>query len=262
MLTSVVSRVVPLSYLEGLTEYVEEKLNRSSPGAVTQQPQTLDEQRQYLKQLFKYPTPHSLNILQHDLGLQAVNIKSGRSLEKTSLIQGPFRLQPAPHELEDTDGGDAVDIAYLGSGDKHSSVLENDGVGVLVIAYQDGKVDVCIDIEKAEGKWIDTSDERPDTMTNDLPCLVVYETIDIGRGMNPNRSIMGNYPVLVIDPVLSCILYVYHAQGIHSISLVNSIWPLSRATSKGDVMAIEALLSRRMHSDVREVMSTFCQSRR
>jgi nucleoporin NUP82 len=71
--------------------------------------------------------------------------------------QGPFLLQPSPRTLEGSDGGDATDITYLAFG---SDVEEGDGeggetehLGVVMIAFQDGKVDVCLDVEKVEARW-------------------------------------------------------------------------------------------------------------
>lgn len=71
--------------------------------------------------------------------------------------QGPFLLQPSPRTLEGSEGGDATDITYLAFGTEDE---EGDGeggetehLGVVMIAFQDGKVDVCLDVEKVEAKW-------------------------------------------------------------------------------------------------------------
>jgi nucleoporin NUP82 len=59
--------------------------------------------------------------------------------------------------LEGSEGGDATDITYLAFGTDEE---EGDGeggetehLGVVMIAFQDGKVDVCLDVEKVEAKW-------------------------------------------------------------------------------------------------------------
>lgn len=74
------------------------------------------------------------------------------------LRQGPFLLQPSPRMLEDSEGGDATDITYLtfGTGPRNNS--EDDGndtehLGVLLVSYQDGKVDLFLDVEKVEARW-------------------------------------------------------------------------------------------------------------
>ncbi|GAA5898603.1 hypothetical protein JCM8208_004711 [Rhodotorula glutinis] len=82
-------------------------------------------------------------------------------------LQGPFLLQPAPAELDNGADGAACDLAYLthaatssqgeaGSGevgeDEGDEVGE--GVGVLAIAYRDGKVDLCLEVEKVEARFV------------------------------------------------------------------------------------------------------------
>ena len=74
------------------------------------------------------------------------------------LRQGPFLLQPSPRILEGGDAGDATDIVYLtfgGKDDDPDGELEGtrQGLGVVLIAYQDGKVDVCLDVQKIEAAW-------------------------------------------------------------------------------------------------------------
>lgn len=67
--------------------------------------------------------------------------------------QGPFLLQPAPKELGD---GVASDIVYLGieaQEDSNNKNAETTLIPVVAIAYSNGKVDVCLDVEKVEAKW-------------------------------------------------------------------------------------------------------------
>ena len=75
---------------------------------------------------------------------------------KTSPIrQGPFLLQPAPRNLEGSEGGDATDIVYLtfGTSDEEDDEGETERLGVVLVTYRDGKVDICLDVEKVEAKW-------------------------------------------------------------------------------------------------------------
>ena len=70
--------------------------------------------------------------------------------------QGPFLFQPAPRELEQGEGGDATDLMYMSveGASLHADVDGNEArLGVLVMAYSDGKVDVCLDVEKIEAMW-------------------------------------------------------------------------------------------------------------
>lgn len=69
--------------------------------------------------------------------------------------QGPFLLQPSPRMLDEGDGGDATDIVYLAFGGDEDDVGEGETerLGVVLVAYQDGRVDVCLDVEKVEARW-------------------------------------------------------------------------------------------------------------
>lgn len=71
------------------------------------------------------------------------------------LRQGPFLLQPAPLMLDGSEEGNATDILYL-SFDKDNET-DDDGeterLGVVLIVTQDGKVDVCLDVDKVEARW-------------------------------------------------------------------------------------------------------------
>ena len=63
-------------------------------------------------------------------------------------------MQPAPLSLEGVDGGDATDIVYLAfNTDEQPGENETERLGVVVVAYQEGKVDVFLDVEKVEAQW-------------------------------------------------------------------------------------------------------------
>jgi nucleoporin NUP82 len=71
------------------------------------------------------------------------------------LRQGPFLLQPSPLTIEGSEGGDATDIIYtvLGNEEDEEYDGETEKLGIVMIAYQDGKVDVCLDVDKVEARW-------------------------------------------------------------------------------------------------------------
>ena len=72
----------------------------------------------------------------------AVTFKRPNKVRPTPELQGPVLWQPAP-EVPDDIFPEANDIA----------VLESDGVGVIVITWQGGRVDVGIVIDGVEGVW-------------------------------------------------------------------------------------------------------------
>lgn len=69
--------------------------------------------------------------------------------------QGPFLLQPAPLTLENSEGGDATDMVYLafGTDNDEDDEGETERLGVILVAFQDGKVDMFLDVEKVEARW-------------------------------------------------------------------------------------------------------------
>ena len=79
------------------------------------------------------------------------------TIRNQPIRQGPFLLQPAPCTLEGSEGGDATDIIYLSFGADGEETGESDGeterLGVVLVAFQDGKVDLFLDVEKVEARW-------------------------------------------------------------------------------------------------------------
>lgn len=59
--------------------------------------------------------------------------------------------------VDGSDGSDATDITYLSFGNEDEDAddvgRETDHLGVLMVSYRDGKVDVFLDVEKVEGRW-------------------------------------------------------------------------------------------------------------
>lgn len=89
-----------------------------------------------------------------------VSIHPPKSFTSKPARQGPFLFQPSPPELKGSPGGDATDLVYLTLGEafgeddeSETSSAASEGLGVLLIAYQDGRVDVCLDLEKVEANW-------------------------------------------------------------------------------------------------------------
>ena len=84
------------------------------------------------------------------------------------LVQGPFLFQPAPRELDGDDIPRATDIFLLGGGggarglrnEEEGEEGGEDKVGrksemtVLGLVFEDGKVDLCLEVEKMEGLWV------------------------------------------------------------------------------------------------------------
>jgi nucleoporin NUP82 len=111
-----------------------------------------DVQHKYVSALLKQLPPGSVVP-----GLSRSVLVHPPSVVKAELArQGPFLLQPSPCMLDGSEGGDATDIIYRTFGLNHDE-LEREGdpmhLGAVLVAYQDGRVDVCLDLEKVEARW-------------------------------------------------------------------------------------------------------------
>lgn len=86
-----------------------------------------------------------------------VSVKYPAYLRRAPTRQGPFLLQPAPHELDsDINEPLASDLRYVllepestGQDDETATPA----ISFLLMSYEDGKVDVCIDVARVEATW-------------------------------------------------------------------------------------------------------------
>jgi nucleoporin NUP82 len=115
-----------------------------------------------------------------------VRVKIPKELAKWQpTIQGPFLFQPAPVEL----GGEGVacDVAYVNYSREVDDGDEATSVGIFVLAFADGKMDVCLEVEKLEAKW----DSRGARDVSDLKLSALRRPIDkvrTGRTYRPSSS--------------------------------------------------------------------------
>lgn len=140
---------VPPSYIWSLEFFVYEKLDAAHrrPGYAA----LYDQQLRYVSALSAQLPPRTALSASKPVVFTVPPSSTHFSVAR----QGPFLFQPEPHDLKGSPGGDAVDMVFLSVAsragpdtDEHSSAL-----GVVLIVYQDGKVDICLDLEKTEAKW-------------------------------------------------------------------------------------------------------------
>lgn len=105
-----------------------------------------------------------------------VTFKRPNKVRPTPELQGPVLWQPAPQVPDDL-FPEANDIC----------VLESDGVGIIVITWQGGRVDVGILIDDVEGVWAVKGVSR-----DELPSIRVaaYESINIPVSKNAWTGIL------------------------------------------------------------------------
>lgn len=84
-----------------------------------------------------------------------VTVQPPRNNKYPVARQGPFLFQPAPRDLGGTEEeSEATDIKYLEVGAEGcDDDVDSERLGAVAIAYQDGRVDICLDTEKVEARW-------------------------------------------------------------------------------------------------------------
>ena len=147
-------RSVPSTYIHALQLFVEAKRDQTlqEGSSSTREFSVLYEyQHKYVTALVKQ-LPSGTPLPTQS---QTVSIHPPTTIRHKPLRQGPFLLQPSPLTVEGSEGGDATDIIYAVLGDEEDDERddETEKLGVVMIAYQDGKVDVCLDVDKVEARW-------------------------------------------------------------------------------------------------------------
>ncbi|KAK9767803.1 hypothetical protein K7432_002084 [Basidiobolus ranarum] len=185
-----------------------------------------------------------------DLEEEHVHISQPNSVRAQPFVQGPYLLQPAPVEISGDDV-EASDILYM----------DADPVGILAIAFGDGKIDICLEVEPVVAQWDVGQDLVED---ENLPVLAVYETINLGlietfgeNEVQDNLSMsIQNYSSLVLDPVYPDTFYCYHEAGVHSI--VTRTWQrdLQKAVQSNVETGISQFLKKNIPSDVYWIVNT------
>jgi nucleoporin NUP82 len=150
---------VPSSYVHALECFVAAKQEYLVADGLSSKPESADlaamydYQRKYVTALLKQLPPGTV----FPAVSRSILMHPPKTIKNLPAVQGPFLLQPAPRQLDGSDGGDATDVVHMtfspsGSTDEDQKD-ETERLGVVLIAYQDGRVDVCLDVEKVEATW-------------------------------------------------------------------------------------------------------------
>ncbi|KAF9469037.1 hypothetical protein BDZ94DRAFT_1182915 [Collybia nuda] len=266
---------IPSSYVHSLECFISAKQEFLAQGtsAATKNLSTIyDYQRKYVTALMKQLPPGTV----FPSASRSVLMHPPTTIKSIPARQGPFLLQPSPRILEGSEGGDTTDITYLAFGadeeDSDGDGGETEHLGVVMVAYQDGKIDVCLDVEKVEARW-----ETKQGGARDLPMLAVYETIDLGLvstlrqiTVKPNELpllnlLEGNHPTFLTDPIHEDTIFVYHAFGVHTLQLGPVIQSLAIALRTEDDSAgtsLDTTLQQSAGTSVRPILTTFSVERR
>ncbi|KAJ7095237.1 hypothetical protein B0H15DRAFT_774867 [Mycena belliarum] len=262
---------VPSSYVHSLEcfisakqEFLMQSQERGSSSTTRDLSTLYDYQHKYVTALLKQLPPGTV----FPASSRSVLMHPPVTIKARPARQGPFLLQPAPRSLAGSDGADATDIMYLAFGSDEDGEDDGEGgetehLGVVVVVFQDGKIDVCLDVEKVEARWDMGSSKRE----AELPMLAVYETIDlglIGCLTGQLELLQGNHPVFLADPIHDDTVYVYHAFGVHTLNLGPLLQSLAAALRAGDDdgAALGAALQESAGTSVTPILSTFSVERK
>ena len=149
-------RSIPSAYVHALECFVaakQEFLSQSqSEGSSSRNMAHLyDFQHRYVTALLKQLPPGTV----YPAISRPVPMHPPRSSKSPPVRQGPFLLQPSPRTIDGSEGGDATDIAYVafGSDVEEGVEGETERLGLVLATFQDGRVDVYLDVEKVEARW-------------------------------------------------------------------------------------------------------------
>ncbi|KAH7924035.1 hypothetical protein BV22DRAFT_1091637 [Leucogyrophana mollusca] len=258
---------VPSSYVHALECFIaakQEFLSQGTSGTTSTLSTLYDYQRKYVSALIKQLPPGTV----FPAISRSVSMHPPSTIKSQPMRQGPFLLQPSPHLLEGSEGGDATDIAYLAfiSDEEEDNEGETERLGIVMIAYQDGKIDVCLDVEKVEARWESKQDPN-----RDLPMLAVYESIDLGlisllkrSSPSPLSLLQANHLVLLADPIHDDTVYVYHAFGVHVLDFAELLRCLSTALRADDEdgATLTQALQKSAGTHVSQILSTYSIERK
>ncbi|SCV72733.1 BQ2448_4270 [Microbotryum intermedium] len=193
----------------------------------------------------------------HIVNLTAPRFGAGIATPK---VQGPFLMQPEPIDLDHGEYCDleslATDLMYLHYEPQDRLRGEGDevkiGIGVIGVAFQDGKVDLCLEVEKIEARWDDaqvrTRGKDEEEGADELPSLCVYETIDLGlvrelegQQSRASMALEGGWVSFIKDPLYVDTIYLQHPLGSHCLvlsrwldNLVDTLNPSSETTQEDE----------------------------
>lgn len=174
-------------------------------------------------------------------------------IHRPIMRQGPMLFDPAPQEVgngDDVDEQSATDIAIVhatGDSDDESGPRVN----VLAIAWSSGRVDLGVDAETSEPRWITSRDPA----SRDLYLPIVESTLCSFTA--EDDAIALNAPNFVADPIHPDVLYVAHAFGVDALSVAPWVGQLLEGKSELPPSDVAPLVEASAQKPVVGVV-TFC----
>ena len=158
--------------------------------------------------------------------------------------QGPFRLCPAPRELDEAVASVASDVAVLHVRQGAAAV------DVVVIGARDGSVHVGLLAAPVSPHWAGRIAGPPAVP----PTLIVHETIDLQLPAPRDELLTGNALMFATDPLYPDTVFVAHRHGVHVLLLSPWLEPLLEALASGERSAVTTAATAPLHTDVASVV--------
>ncbi|GAA93628.1 uncharacterized protein L969DRAFT_91293 [Mixia osmundae IAM 14324] len=244
---------IPLRYLADLSAHVTAQMRTAE---TPQKRATMQAQSSYVRSLEKQSQATSVSTLSSTRDEPTVQLHPPEDLPRRHMTrQGPFLLQPEPLELSVHSEDSSIDCFacdFLFA--RHSLAAPKQtahpvSLGVFVIVFTDGKIDVCIETEPIQASWSIPQD-------TDLPALTVYETIKV-----ETVPVKGNHSIasLTRDPLYDDTIYVQHSLGAHCLVLGTWIRPLMLAMA-GEASEVAKTIRQDTPTDVVCILRTSASS--
>nr|XP_018260420.1 uncharacterized protein I303_07339 [Kwoniella dejecticola CBS 10117]OBR82578.1 hypothetical protein I303_07339 [Kwoniella dejecticola CBS 10117] len=225
---------MPIRYLQGLKAYSETKLARIQGeardvfGAGQAGLGRVSFQHQWVESLVK-----QVRLAEEARQRARDEISESPVSRRTSLLallrQGPYVYSPAPQDIGNGDEDEeqaATDL--LVSDVPPPEGQEGEGSSVIAIAWSGGRVDIGLEVDKPEPRWLSSRD--PSTST---PVIPIIESVLLPFPQSDAESINTNAPTFLLDPLYRDVFYVQHSFGVDSIS-VRALLEASRGDETED----------------------------
>lgn len=137
-------------------------------------------------------------------------------MHRPLLRQGPLLIDPAPQEVGNSvlvDEQSATDIIVLRVGAEGDAETD-EKVNVIATAWSGGRVDLCIEQDVPEPRWITSRDPAPADVV-----LSLVESVLVSINSSDVDALQSNAPHFVLDPFHADVVYLAHTFGVDAISV-------------------------------------------
>lgn len=137
-------------------------------------------------------------------------------MHRPLMRQGPLLIDPAPQEVGngvDIDEQVATDITVIRAAED-GTADDGDLVNVVAVAWSGGRVDLSIEEDAPEPRWMSSRDPAHADVV-----LPLVESILVTFPDQEDDSVPASAPHFIPDPIHSDVVYLAHASGVDAVSI-------------------------------------------